>query len=411
LKGIFANTKSLFTSNGSTYVEGATSGASGILTYISTANNEVRVKSVTPGAKFAGGEFVRIRLQSASGTIVGNSTGAIHSATYPTGKQSYYNNVGANTFMNISNTSFANSGTAASNNRTFGSNYWIMGQANSTSARIVSLNSLQADLINFKTDYIEPSNTAVSFTGKFATSISARDTSFINLNVNADTEFDARRYIHSQSAESNTSATSATMKDGSAEIKVTLMTNNRYASPVLDVSRISLSTVENLLNSNSDIGSSEDNVGIGGDAKARYITRRVTLAEGQDAEDLKLYFDGYIPQGSAIQPYYKVLHAEDSDLFDEAKWIPMSQTTANTTASSSENREDFREFEYDVPAYGVYNNGVFANSNPTNILQYRNTNNAMFSGFKYYAIKLVMMGTDTQNVPRVRNLRAIALQK
>ena len=214
------------------------------------------------------------------------------------------------------------------------------------------MNSLKADIVNFKTDYIEPSNTSVSFTGKFATSTSARDTSFINLNVNADNEFDARRFIHSKSAEGNTSATSAAMKDGSAEIKISLMSNNRFASPVLDVNRISLSTVENLLNSNADIGSSEDNVGSGGSAKARYITRRVTLAEGQDAEDIKLYFDGYIPQGSLVQPYYKVLHAEDSDIFEEAKWIPMSQATANTVASSSENREDFKEFEYDVPAYG-----------------------------------------------------------
>jgi len=411
LKGVFANTQDLFTSNGSTHVQGFTSGASGILSYYSTANNELRVRNVTTGAKFAGGESVRIRLLSASGKIVGNSTGTIHSSTYPTGKQSYYNNIGSNTFMHISNTSFANSGTAAANNRTFGTNRWIMGQANSTAARIVSLDSLSADLINFKSDYLEPSNTGVTFTGKFATSASARDASYINLNVNTDTEFNARRYIHSRSAESNTSLTSSTMKGGSAEIKVALMTNNRFASPVLDVNRLSMSIVENLINSNTDIGSSEDNVNIGGDAKARYITRRVTLAEGQDAEDLKVYFDGYIPQGSTIQPYYKVLHAEDSDTFEDAKWIPMSKTTLTTVASSFENREDFREYEYDIPSYGVYNNGLFANSNPTNIIQYRNTDNAMFIGFKYYAIKLVLMGSDTQNVPRVRNLRAIALQK
>ena len=371
----------------------------------------MRVRSVTTGAKFAGGEFVRIRLLSASGTVVGNSTGAITSATYPTGRQSYYNNVGSNTFMHISNTSFANSGAAAANNRGFGSNRWIMGQANSSAARIVSLNSLNADVINFKTDYLQPANSGVSFTGKFATSASARDASFINLNNNADTEFNARRYVHSRSAESNTSLTSSTMKDGSAEIKATLFSNSRYASPVLDVNRLSIATVENLINTNTVIGSSEDNVNAGGSAEARYITRRVTLAEGQDAEDLKIYFDGYAPSGSTIQPYYKVLHAEDSDLFDDAKWIPMSQTTATTVASSSENREDFREFEWDVPAYGSFNSGLFANSNPTNVLQYRNSDNAMFSSFKYYAIKIVMMGSNTQNVPRVRNLRAIALQK
>ena len=420
LKGVFAPGNGLVgnVASSNSFVQGMVSGATGIITYISSANNEVRVRTVSTGAKFKGGEAVRFRLgaSATASPITGNSTGAIHSATYPVGKVSYYNNKGADTYLHIANVSFANSGPAAANNRTFGTNRWIRGQANGYVARIVSLDSLNMDLMNFKADHILPTNTSVTITGKFATSTSARDSSFIKINTNGDTEFSSRRYIHSYSAEANTNLTSASMKDGSSEIKLSFVSNNRYASPVFDVNRVSMSTVENVITSSA---SGEANVASGGSTSAaRYITRKVTLAEGQDAEDLKVFLDAYIPSGSAVNVYYKVLNSEDSDGFATGRWFAMSQDTATTVASSSENRNDFKELEFSVPAYptgaGTYHSGLYANTTfagVANVLHYRNSNQALFHGFKYFAIKIVLTGTNTGNVPRIRDLRAIALQK
>lgn len=422
LKGVFANTQDLFISNNSTYVQGATSGATGILTYISTANNEMRVRNVTSGAKFKGGEIVRIRLLGVGGTIVGNSTGAIHSATYPKGTQSYYNNSSINlansamAYLHVANVSFANSGPAAGNNRTFLSNRWITGQTDGYVAKIYSLDSLGADLVNIKADYLTPSNSAVTLTTKFATSISARDTSFRRTELNIDQEFAARRYVHSYSAEANTNLTSATMKDGSVEMSFALTSTSRYSSPAFDTNRVSMSIVENLLDTSATIGTSEANTASGGNSRTRYITRRVTLAEGQDAEDLTVYLDAYMPASNGIDVLYKVRHADDSDTFDDAFWIKMEQATANTVVSSSENRGDFRELQFNVPAYPTGSNGrgdsgLYANSSPTNVLYYRNSLGAQYSGFKYFAVKVVMYGSNPGNVPRIKNLRAIALQK
>jgi hypothetical protein len=414
----FSNAQSLFIGNNSTWVVGATSGARGILRYYSTANGDARVYNVQSAsggsAAFVGGEFVRIRLQSATGKLVGNST-PIKFATYPSGRVTYYDAVTAsNTFLHLSNVSFSNSGPAAgtsANNRTFIENRYVRGQTDGTVARIVSLGSLNMDVLNVRADFLSPSNTAITTSGKFAKSTSTRDSSFINLNINADTDLGARRYVLSRSVESNTSLSSATMKDGSAEIKFALSSTNRYASPAFDTSRVSLISIENLISSNAAIGDSEDNVKSGGDSKTRYITRRVTLAEGQDAEDLKLYVDAYRPAGTQVYAYYKVLHREDSDTFNDARWIPMSIATDSTVISDPENRDDFVELEFDTPSYGTYNSGQYANSSPTNIVYYRNSQNALFSGFKYFAVKIVLTSESTSNPPRIRDLRVIALQK
>jgi hypothetical protein len=413
MKGTFAPGQGI-TGNvaaGLSFAQGMVSGATGTVTYLSVANTELRLRNVSTAAKFKGGEAIRFRLASITGTVSGNSTGPVRNVTFPTGTQSYYNNKGANTYLHIANVSFSNSGPAASNNRVFTSARWIRGQSNGYVARIVSLDSLNADIISFKTDFITPSNTSVLFGGKFATSTSARDISYISINNSSDTEFTARRFIHSRSAEANTLATYSGMKEGSGEIRVSLESRNRYASPVFDVQRLNLTLIENLINSTADVGTTEENVRAGGSAEARYITRRVTLKEDQDAEDLKVYLDAYVPPNSSVAVYYKVINGEDSDTFDIAKWMPMTRATAATEVSSETNRQDFRELEFDVPAYGTYNNGLFANSSPAGVLEYRNSANALFVGFKYFAIKVVLTSSSTNNVPRFKNLRAIALQK
>lgn len=205
------------------------------------------------------------------------------------------------------------------------------------------------------------------------------------------------------------------MNEGSAEIKFTLASSNRYGSPAFDTSRISATIIQTLLN-NSTTG--EANTSSGGYADARYITRKVVLAEGQDAEDINIYLDAYRPPGTDVTVYYKVLHREDSDTFSKARWMQMEQATNSSVYSSSEDKEDFRELQFVVPDYptGAVNfaSGIFANSSvrrPADVLCYRNSAGAFFEGFKYFAIKIVLTGTNTTNPPRIRKLRVIALQK
>lgn len=416
LVGTFANTKNLSVANSTTFAQGMTSGATGIVTYFGA--NRVRVRNVSLAAKFAGGEAIRIRTNNATtGGIVGNSSGGITSATTPTGKVAYYDTANyANVHLHVANVSYSNSGPADTLNRMFQANTWIRGQTNGYIARIASFRNIKVDAFRFGPDMLTPANTYVGAFAKMATSTSSRDSSYFRINLADNTYPDASRYIYSRSMESNTSATSSSLAaNRSSEIKVFLTSNNDYVSPALDLRRSSLILVDTQINSNTDIGSSEDYVRSGGNAKARYITRRVTLADGQDAEDLKVYVTAYRPSDAQVFVYYKVLHREDSDTFDTARWIPMVQNTASgftgtTVYSSDQNQDDFIELTYDVPTYSNLAKSGANNSNQ-GILEYRNSASARFVGFKYFCFKIVLTGSSSHRPPRIKDLRAIALQR
>jgi len=231
------------------------------------------------------------------------------------------------------------------------------------------------------------------------------------MNLNGDTTFDAPRFVLSRSVESNTVASSSTMASSkSFEVLLNLATTNRYVSPAVDLRRVSSTIVNNLINSNTDIGSSEDYAKTGGSAKARYITRKITLAEGQDAEDIRVYLTAYKPSTAQVSVYYKVLHREDSDTFDESRWIPMDQETSTTVVSDSVSTEDFREYIYNIPTYSNTSRSG-ANTTNSSILEYRNSTRARFVGYKYLSIKIVLTSSTSSNPPRVRDLRVLALQR
>jgi hypothetical protein len=411
LVGTFANTKSVNT--GVTFVQGMISGATGTVSRFSTT--QMRVRNVSLTSKFRGGEAIRIRNTNATtGVRIGNSTGGITSATTPTGRVAFYDAVSyANTYLHLANVAFTNSGPASGSGRVFFANNFIRGQVNGYTARIIKLDRLQADVLNFATDFLNPSNTVISFSGKFATSNTARDTSYIDLIPNDDAEFTAPRYILSRSMESNTSISGSGMAASrSGEVKATLTSTSRYGSPAMDVKRISAITIQNLINNDT---TGEANTVSGGNALARYITRKITLADGQDAEDIKVYVTAYRPPGSEISVYYKILHREDGNDFDDARWIPMSFTTdtgftSSAAYSSTEDIEDFKEYVYDVPTYSNnYLSG--ANTTNSNIIEYRNNALSRFVGYKYMSIKIVLTKNTTTNPPRLKNVRVIALQR
>ena len=413
LVGTFANAAGYPVNTGVTFVQGMTSGATGTISRFSS--NQLRVRNVSLSAKFRGGEIIRIRNTNATtGIIIGNSTGGITSATTPTGRVAFYDSVSyANTYLHLANVSFTNSGAASGSGRVFFANTWVRGQVNGYFARIVKLDRLQADTINISADFLRPTNTVIAFSSKFATSNTARDASYFDINVNDDTEFTAPRFILSRSMESNTSISGSTMgASRSGEVKATLTSTSRYSSPALDVKRISAITVENLINNDT---TGEANTISGGNAKAKYITKKVTLADGQDAEDIRVYVSAYRPPGSNISVYYKILHREDSDTFDKARWIPMSFTTeagftSSGAFSSSEIIDDFKEYTFVVPSYSNdYLSG--ANTTNSNIIEYRNTARSRFVGFKYMSIKVVLTSTTTTNPPRLDDIRVIALQR
>jgi hypothetical protein len=134
----------------------------------------------------------------------------------------------------------------------------------------------------------------------------------------------------------------------------------------------------------------------GGNSAVRYMTRKVTLADGFDSGDLRVYLTGYKPSGSSIYVYYKILSSSDGEIFDNKNYQLMTQLGNPNFVSTSYN--DFRELAFAPGVSGAANNSISYTSGST-----------AFNTFKTFAIKVVLVGSDTTDVPRVRDLRAIAL--
>ncbi len=219
--------------------------------------------------------------------------------------------------------------------------------------------------------------------------------------------YDKTRYILSHSTE-----VSQLQGNSSVEIQGRMVSNNDFISPIIDLRERSLVAIKNLINSDT---SNED--GDYGAAKTKYISKIVTLADGQEAEDLKVFITAYKPPKTNVLVYAKVWNAEDSDEFDAKKWTLMKQVTESTMFSDPKDVEDYREFEFDMPNLPPVPGAAYSplvvdtmNGDP---VQYEGPD-GVYIGFKKYSIKVVMTvnsDQDAYNYPRLSDVRAIALQK
>jgi hypothetical protein len=136
----------------------------------------------------------------------------------------------------------------------------------------------------------------------------------------------------------------------------------------------------------------------GGNALARYITRKVTLEQGFDATDLQVFLTANKQVGCDIQVYYKVMSQQDPDQnFDNKYWKRM--TLATNASAFSANELDYIEYKY-VPAGAL--------TVPATPISYTN-GAATYTNFRIFAIKICMFSTSTVVIPTIRDMRGIAL--
>jgi hypothetical protein len=137
---------------------------------------------------------------------------------------------------------------------------------------------------------------------------------------------------------------------------------------------------------------------VGGNGKARYITRQVTLADNFESGDFRVYLTGYRPSGTSIRVYYKILSSADTDTFENKEYQLM--TELGNESFVSVNERDLREFTFAPGILNQANNSVSYTSGSSS-----------YDKFKTFSIKVVFTGTDTTNVPWIRDFRAVALPR
>ncbi len=183
-------------------------------------------------------------------------------------------------------------------------------------------------------------------------------------------------------------------------ITSSLSTTNDDVSPVIDLKRMDIVTVSNNVNNSTDTatngelsananssnsslyGSGTDNPNKTAGSAARYVTRRVTLADGFESVNFKVLMSVNKPSEGTVQVFVKPLSTEDDTPFED---VPFIQMTADSTIPTSGNEYDFSEIVFSL------------GSN-------------FDRPIKTFAVKVCLYSSSTTKVPLVKDFRAIALQ-
>lgn len=139
-------------------------------------------------------------------------------------------------------------------------------------------------------------------------------------------------------------------------------TDTEYLSPVIDTVRNSQLVIKNDID---PVQFEYDEYYNSGVTKSKYISQIVTLAEGQDAEDLQLIISAYRPPGTDIKVYVKYRNGEDPEPISAKIWTPMVNSGQGVYCNPS-NPNDFREFNFILPDLFLpitYANGNITASN------------------------------------------------
>ena len=133
----------------------------------------------------------------------------------------------------------------------------------------------------------------------------------------------------------------------------------------------------------------------GGNAKFRYVSKTVVLADGMDAKDIKVFITAMKPIGTQIYAYYKVSAQEDNEPLGDKSWKVMRQKLPRDPSQDSGG--DFIEIEFDT-----------GGENDT--ISYTTVDgSSTFDSFKMFTIKLVGFAESPTSVPLIKDFRAIAV--
>jgi len=369
------NTAVVFTSNG---------GATGVVSAnnVGGSANTFTVKDVSLADKFEAGQTVAFTF--ANGQSTGTSDATIHSVATPSGIIEYINpNEPENGRMTVRSVS-----------GTFSANSQFKEQVNGYTGDIDEITFLSADEAVVRFGIIDLDKTTTTVTGKMATSNTTVDSSFESFTKNGVTFFENRKRILGEDQET---AGISGAKSGDYRIALSNTTNNRH-SPAIDTERMGVITTEFF--TNNDVTNETDNRG--GNATARYISKTVTLADGLDAEDLRVLLTAFKPSVAEIRVYAKLLNNEDSATIDDRPYIELNKTTLTTVSSQDEDKSDFIEFEYNLPSSVL--------TGASDEFQYTD-GGVTYTGYKFFKIKIVMTTSNPAKSVKIKDMRAIALQK
>ena len=122
-----------------------------------------------------------------------------------------------------------------------------------------------------------------------------------------------------------------------------LNSRSRHTAPYIDMQSQSVLVYENIINNDT----TNEHITNTGNASSKYVSRTVTLADGLDAEDIKVFINAYRPANTNIKVYAKVLNQTDETSLDDTRWSELDMTQNKDLFSSEVERRDMIEYGFE----------------------------------------------------------------
>lgn len=389
-------------------VRGINTGAVGVVRHINVATGNAMSILVDSANSFQTNEIIKI----ASATVAGDEVFGLLGANGQTGNTTIANTSTAvfSAFNPKYSTMVVNTSTGTFTANLNSVTGYIRGQYSNSAAQITGITDFKTNIISPRLSIIDYSNTNVVVKNSIASNnASYSNNSLTQVAIGRSNDFEEERVVASYS---NTNKRTYILE-------ATMTTPDPSYSPVIDkkVSPAAVS-VQNLINipyANNQLMQVGESVA-GGNAQARYISIPITLADGQDAEDLKVYVTAYKPASANVYVFAKIKSANDPEDLDDKHYTLLNQLTAANVVSSSSDDQDFNSYEYGFPtgANAAGNNtaqSAYLNTGNNSVVRYHGTGGSPYDTIKTFSVKVVLTGSDSATVPRLTDLRAVALQK
>jgi hypothetical protein len=217
----------------------------------------------------------------------------------------------------------------------------IIGDTTQAKAEVSSIDNVSVNFFKPFFSTIVTPGTSLSLTSTFTLqNTGTTDTKLYELGMLNKLSFNDNAVIKSRSNEIVGSVVTK-----SFAVSMSFSSSSTDTSPVLDVNPVSVITTRNLINNDTTNETTRY-----GNAVSKYISKRLSLTEGMDAEDVKVFLTAYKPTGTNVDVYAKVLNFSDGELFEDKDWTLLDLSTSPYVYSDSLNDQDYREYEYTFPA-------------------------------------------------------------
>ena len=235
-----------------------------------------------------------------------------------------------NTFVQVHR--FANASVTTPNNTTF------VAYANTG-----SLYNPGVDAIVPQFATLIPSGTSLTYGYKGTSNTYNTDSDYFKIIPGYETEF----YDQERIVASKTNENSYMSGNKSLSMRANFTTDSEFISPVIDTVRHQELVIKNDID---PVGFKYNEYFNSGNTKSKYVSKIVTLADGQDAEDIQIILTAFKPIGSNIQVWIKFLSGEDPEDISQKTWTPLVNDSYNVYSDPS-NPSDFRELSFSTGAY------------------------------------------------------------